>query len=54
MHLFHEVLLNSITGKLGEYRGVQFTVNRTVPHEGGVAVRPPSSGRTAGPPRCNG
>lgn len=39
-HLFHEVLLNSITGKIGEYRGVQFTVNRIVPHDGGgVAVQ---------------
>lgn len=38
-HLFHEVLLNSITNKLGEYRGVQFTVGRTVPHDGGVAVQ---------------
>ena len=37
-HLFHEVLLNSITGKIGEYRGVQFAVNRTVLHDGGVSV----------------
>ena len=36
--LFHAVLLNSITGKIGEYRGVRFTVTRTVPHDGGVAV----------------
>jgi phospholipid transport system substrate-binding protein len=26
--LFHEVLLNSITGKLGEYKGVELVVNR--------------------------
>lgn len=36
--LFHEVLLNSITNKLGEYKGVQFTVGRTVPQAGTVTV----------------
>jgi len=36
--LFHQVLLNSISSKLGEYKGVQFAVGRTVPQEGGVAV----------------
>jgi phospholipid transport system substrate-binding protein len=36
--LFHQVLLNSISAKLGEYRGVQFSVGRTIPREGGVAV----------------
>jgi phospholipid transport system substrate-binding protein len=50
IHLFHEVLLNSITGKLGEYKGVQFSVGRTVPHEGGIAVQTtivrPNSGPT--------
>jgi len=39
VHLFHEVLLNSITSKLGEYRGVQFTVGRTVPRQGGATVQ---------------
>ena len=36
--LFHEVLLNSITGKLGEYSGVRFVVGRTTPTDGGTAV----------------
>jgi phospholipid transport system substrate-binding protein len=36
--LFHEVLLNSITAKIGEYRGVRFSVGRSTPTEGGVAV----------------
>ena len=39
VHLFHEVLLNSITNKIGEYRGVQFTVGRSVPQEGSIAVQ---------------
>jgi phospholipid transport system substrate-binding protein len=50
MHLFHEVLLNSITAKLGEYRGVRFTVGRSVPQEGTIAVQTtifrPNSGPT--------
>jgi phospholipid transport system substrate-binding protein len=29
MALFHDVLLNNISGKLGEYQGVRFTVLRT-------------------------
>lgn len=29
--LFHEVLVTSITAKLGEYQGVRFTVGRAVP-----------------------
>lgn len=39
VRLFHGVLLNSIMGKIGEYRGVQFTVGRMVPQAGGVAVQ---------------
>lgn len=31
LQLFHEVLITSITSKLGEYRGVTFTVGRAVP-----------------------
>lgn len=37
--LFHGVLLNSITAKIGEYKGVQFTVGRILPQEGSVAVQ---------------
>lgn len=38
VHLFHAVLLNSITSKVGEYKGVQLTIGRTVPQESAVAV----------------
>ncbi|MBV9656187.1 MAG: ABC transporter substrate-binding protein [Acetobacteraceae bacterium] len=31
IELFHDVLLNNITGKLGDYRGVAFTMGRTTP-----------------------
>lgn len=31
--LFHSVLVNSITGHLGEYQGVKLTIGRTQPHE---------------------
>jgi len=31
--LFHDVLLNNISGKLGDYQGVRFTVNRTTARE---------------------
>ena len=36
--LFHSVLLKNITGKVGDYQGVNFTVGRSVPREGAVAV----------------
>jgi len=36
--LFHDVLLNNITGKLGDYKGVTFTLGRSQPGDGGVAV----------------
>jgi phospholipid transport system substrate-binding protein len=36
--LFHQVLLNNITGKLGDYKGVTFVVNRSQPRDGGIAV----------------
>lgn len=36
--LFHQVLARNITGHLGEYRGVGFTLGRTQPAEGHVAV----------------
>ncbi len=38
VHLFHRVLLNSITGHLGEYKGVTYTLGRAAPGEGGVQV----------------
>lgn len=36
--LFHKVLVNNITGKVGEYAGVQITVQRSAPREDGIAV----------------
>ena len=36
--LFHSVLLRNITGKIGDYQGVTFTVGRSQPREGGIAV----------------
>jgi phospholipid transport system substrate-binding protein len=36
--LFHNVLAINITGHLGDYRGVSFTVNRAAPTEDGVGV----------------
>jgi len=38
IQLFHEVLMNNITGKLGEYRGVRFAVGRAEPRAVGVEV----------------
>lgn len=31
--LFHQVLLNSIAGHLGEYKGVHYVLGRTTPHD---------------------
>jgi phospholipid transport system substrate-binding protein len=36
--LFHQVLLTNVTGKLGDYKGVTFTVGRSQPRDGGIAV----------------
>lgn len=36
--LYHEVLLNSITSKLGDYKGVTFTMGATQPREDGEHV----------------
>jgi len=36
--LFHEVLVTSITSKLGEYQGVTFQVGRAVPDDSNVKV----------------
>lgn len=36
--LFHRVLAANITGHLGDYRGVGFTIGRTAPREGDLAV----------------
>lgn len=38
LHLFHEVLVTNITSKLGEYKGVGFTIGRTEPDGDNVAV----------------
>ncbi len=36
--LFREALVLNIATKIGEYKGVTFTVGRTTPHDDGVAV----------------
>ena len=36
--LFHQVLVNTITGKLGDYQGVTFTVGRSVARDGDIGV----------------
>jgi phospholipid transport system substrate-binding protein len=36
--LFHHVLLESITGHLGEYKGITYTLSRPVAGEGGIQV----------------
>jgi phospholipid transport system substrate-binding protein len=36
--LFHSVLVNSISGKLGEYTGVRFTMGKSVARDDGVVV----------------
>ena len=38
MKLFHQVLVNNITLKLGEYKGVRFTMGRAHPHDDNTAV----------------
>ena len=36
--LFHTVLMKNITGKVGDYQGVTFTVGRSQPREGATVV----------------
>ena len=48
---FHHVLLSSITGHLGEYKGVTYSLGRAVPGEGGVQV--PSVMNRPGQPSAN-
>ena len=38
LQLFHRVLLKNITGKLGDYQGVTFTIGRTVPRDDAFGV----------------
>lgn len=38
MQLFHGVLMRSITGHLGEYKGVTFTIDKSVARDGGTVV----------------
>ncbi len=38
VQLFHGVLMRSITGHLGQYKGVAFTVDRAAPGDGGTIV----------------
>jgi phospholipid transport system substrate-binding protein len=36
--LFRRVLMNNITGRIGDYSGVTFAMGRTQPRDGGVSV----------------
>ena len=36
--LFHQVLVTSISGHLGEYQGVRYTLGRVTPHDDTVSV----------------
>ena len=36
--LFHQVMVNSIAGHLGEYKGVRYTLGRVAPHDDTVWV----------------
>jgi phospholipid transport system substrate-binding protein len=38
LQLFHTVLVESITGKLGAYKGVTYTIGRVQPQDGAVSV----------------
>jgi phospholipid transport system substrate-binding protein len=51
LQLFHRVLLNSITGHIGEYKGVTYTLGRPVPGNGGIEV--PSVLNRPGQPSAN-
>ncbi len=49
--LFHHVLLKSITGHLGDYKGITYTLGRPVAGQGGMEV--PSVLRRPGQPAAN-
>lgn len=38
LSLFHTVLMNNITGRIGDYQGVTFKMGNAAPGEGGVSV----------------
>ncbi len=46
LHLFHRVLIGNITSRLGEFRGVRFTMTNTVERDGttlvGTIIRRPN------------
>ena len=48
--LFHHVLLNTITGKLGEYQGVRFSVGADTPHGNGQTQVATTIDRPGQPP----
>ena len=48
--LFHHVLLNTITGKLGEYQGVRFSVGGDTPHGDGQTQVATTIDRPGQPP----
>lgn len=51
LQLFHHVLLESITGHLGEYHGITYTLGRPIAGDGGMEV--PSVMNRPGQPSAN-
>lgn len=51
VQLFHRVLLNSITGHLGDYKGITYSLGRAAPGDGGMQV--PSVMNRPGQPAAN-
>ena len=49
LDLFHRVLMESITGKVGEYKGVAIAVGKAAPREGAIDV-PTTINRPGNPP----
>ena len=48
--LFHRVLMINITGKVGEYQGVTFSIGRAFPREGGDVAVTSTVTRPGNPP----
>jgi phospholipid transport system substrate-binding protein len=51
VELFHRVLLNSVSGHLGEYKGLSYGIGRPAPGEGGITV--PTVINRPGQPQVN-
>lgn len=38
LEVFHGILVNSVSGRIGQYQGVSFTIGQTAPHDGDFLV----------------